>query len=298
MKTDLLVSPRDDIPVREHRFRLRFRGSNLVVHVILLATVMLSLYPFALMLINSFKSNTEVLQNPAGWPIHFTFGSYRQLFTYEGNQVLRSFFNSVFIASVSTILAVLLAAMAAFAFAKLSFRGRDVMFAILLATLMVPGEVTLPPLYIMFARIGWLNTYQVQILPSVASVFGLFMIRQYMLSLPNELLEAARLDGATIWQQLWQIVMPLSTPVLGAFAILHFIGRWNDYLWPLVVVTDPKFRPIMAMLPTIKDPLVGFFTPWGMLMAGCVLVTIPLVVVFLLFQDKFLSGVVIGATKG
>jgi ABC-type glycerol-3-phosphate transport system permease component len=298
VKTDLLVSPRDDIPVREHRFRLRFRGSNLVVHVILLATVMLSLYPFALMLINSFKSNTEVLQNPAGWPIHFTFGSYRQLFTYEGNQVLRSFFNSVFIASVSTILAVLLAAMAAFAFAKLSFRGRDVMFAILLATLMVPGEVTLPPLYIMFARIGWLNTYQVQILPSVASVFGLFMIRQYMLSLPNELLEAARLDGATIWQQLWQIVMPLSTPVLGAFAILHFIGRWNDYLWPLVVVTDPKFRPIMAMLPTIKDPLVGFFTPWGMLMAGCVLVTIPLVVVFLLFQDKFLSGVVIGATKG
>lgn len=298
MKTDLLVSPRDDIPAREHRFRLRFRGSNLVVHVILLATVVLSLYPFALMLINSFKSNTEVLQNPAGWPIHFTFGSYRQLFTYEGNQVLRSFFNSVFIASVSTILAVLLAAMAAFAFAKLSFRGRDVMFGILLATLMVPGEVTLPPLYIMFARIGWLNTYQVQILPSVASVFGLFMIRQYMLSLPNELLEAARLDGATIWQQLWQIVMPLSTPVLGAFAILHFIGRWNDYLWPLVVVTDPKFRPIMAMLPTIKDPLVGFFTPWGMLMAGCVLVTIPLVVVFLLFQDKFLSGVVIGATKG
>lgn len=298
MKTDLLISPGGDIPAREPRFRLRFRGSNLVVHVILLATVVLSLYPFALMLINSFKSNTEVLQNPAGWPIHFTFGSYRQLFTYEGNQVLRSFFNSVFVASVSTILAVLLAAMAAFAFAKLSFRGRDVMFGILLATLMVPGEVTLPPLYIMFARIGWLNTYQVQILPSVASVFGLFMIRQYMLSLPNELLEAARLDGATIWQQLWQIVMPLSTPVLGAFAILHFIGRWNDYLWPLVVVTDPKFRPIMAMLPTIKDPLVGFFTPWGMLMAGCVLVTIPLVVVFLLFQDKFLSGVVIGATKG
>lgn len=278
--------------------RFHFRGSSVLVHLILLATVVLSLYPFALMLINSFKTNTEVLQNPAGWPVNFTFESYRQLFTYEGNQVLRSFFNSVFIASTSTILAVILAGMAAFAFAKLTFRGRDVIFAILLATLMVPGEVTLPPLYIMFARIGWLNTYEVQIVPSVASVFGLFMIRQYMLSLPNELLEAARLDGASIWQQLWQIVMPLSSPVLGAFAILHFIGRWNDYLWPLVVVTDPDVRPIMAMLPTIKDPLVGFFTPWGMLMAGCVIVTIPLVTVFLLFQDKFLSGVVIGATKG
>ncbi len=291
-----------DLPTRtatsERLPRRRFGGGNLLVHLVLLATVVLSLYPFVLMLMNSFKSNTEVLQNPAGWPANVTLESYRQLFTFEGNQVLRSFFNSVFIASVSTVVAVILAGMAAFAFAKLTFRGRDAIFAILLATLMVPGEVTLPPLYIMFARIGWLNTYEVQIVPSVASVFGLFMIRQYMLSIPTDLLDAARLDGASIWQQLWQIVMPLSSPVLGAFAILHFIGRWNDYLWPLVVVTDPDVRPIMAMLPTIKDPLVGFFTPWGMLMAGCVLVTIPLVAVFLLFQDKFLSGVVIGATKG
>lgn len=296
MAASLTTSPATDRTGR--RTRRRIRVSGLLAHLILLVTVVLSLYPFALMAINSFKSNTEVLQNPAGWPIQFTVTSYRQLVNYQGNEVFRSFFNSVFIATVSTAMAVVLAAMAAFAFAKLSFRGRDLIFAILLATLMVPGEVTLPPLYVMFARIGWLNSYQVQIVPSVASVFGLFMIRQYMLSLPNELLEAARLDGASIWQQLWQIVMPLSTPVLGAFAILHFISRWNDYLWPLVVVTDPKYRPIMAMLPTIKDPLVGFFTPWGMLMAGCVLVTIPLIVVFLLFQDKFLSGVVIGATKG
>ena len=283
---------------QQHLIRRHLRPSIVLAHLILIATVILSLYPFGLMVVNSFKSNTEVLRNPAGWPINGTVESYRQLFNYEGNQVLRAFFNSVFISSVSTILAVLLAGMAAFAFAKLSFKGRDIIFGMLLATLMVPGEVTLPPLYIMFARIHWLNTYQVQILPSVASVFGLFMIRQYMLSLPDELLEAARLDGATVWQQLWQIVLPLSSPVLGAFAILHFIGRWNDYLWPLIVVTKPEVRPIMALLPTIKDPLVGFFTPWGMLMAGCVLVTLPLIAVFLLFQDKFLSGVVIGATKG
>ncbi len=274
------------------------RRGNLIVHLILLVVVAASLYPFALMLSNSFKSNTEVLQNPAGLPELFTIESYRQLFSYEGNQVMRSFFNSVFISTVSTVLAVILAGMAAFAFAKLTFKGRDPIFAILLATMMVPWEVTLPPLYIMFARIGWLNSYQVQILPSVASVFGLFMIRQYMLSIPGELLEAARLDGANVWQQMWQIVMPLSTPVLGAFAILNFINRWNDYLWPLIVVTDPAYRPIMAMLPTIKDPFVGFFTPWGMVMAGCVLVTIPLITVFLIFQDKFMSGVVIGATKG
>ena len=188
--------------------------------------------------------------------------------------------------------------MAGFAFAKLRFRGREILFAALLGTLMVPSEVTLPPLYIMFARLQWLNSYQVQIIPTVASVFGLFMIRQYMFSIPDELLEASRLDGASRWQQFWQIVVPVSAPVLGAFAILHFISMWNSYLWPLIVATNPDVQPIMTLLPTIKDPLVGFFTPWGMVMAGCVLVTVPLVIVFLVFQDKFVSGVVVGATKG
>ncbi len=279
--------------------RRRFPASRrLAVHAVLMVAVLLSLYPFALMLLNSFKSNVEVLRNSAGWPNAPTLDSYRDLLTYEGNQVVRSFFNSVLIATVSTAAAVLIAAMAGFAFAKLRFAGRNLIFAALLATLMVPHEVTLPPLFIMFARVGWLNTYQVQILPTIASVFGLFMIRQYMLSIPDELLEASRLDGASLWQQFWQVVVPVSSPVLGAFAILHFIGMWNAYLWPLIVATDPAVKPIMTLLPTIKDPLVGFFTPWGMVMAGCVLVTVPLVIVFLLFQDKFMSGVVAGATKG
>lgn len=276
----------------------RIDWKPIAVHVVLLAAVVVSLYPFGLMLLNSFKTDSEVLRNTAGLPIEPTFASYRALITYEGNQVVRSFFNSVLIAVVSTVLAVFIAAMAAFAFAKLRFRGRNVIFAALLATLMVPYEVTLPPLFIMFARLGWLNTYQVQILPTVASVFGLFMIRQYMLSIPDELLDASRLEGATPWQQFWQIVVPVSSPVLGAFAILHFIGMWNAYLWPLIVATSPTVKPIMTLLPTIRDPLVGFFTPWGMVMAGCVLVTVPLVVVFLLFQDRFMSGVVLGATKG
>lgn len=273
-------------------------GQRLAVHALLIATVLLSLYPFALMVLNSFKTNSEVLRNAAGWPLDATLGSYRELLTYEGDQVLRGFLNSIIIAGVSTIAAVLIAAMAAFAFAKLHFPGRTVLFGGLLATLMVPTEVTLPPLFLMFAQVGWINTYQVQILPSIASVFGLFMIRQYMLSIPDELIEASRLDGASLWQQFWQIVVPVSAPVLGAFAILHFIGSWNAYLWPLIVATSPAVKPIMVLLPTIRDPLVGFFTPWGMVMAGCVLVTLPLVAVFLLFQDKFMSGVVIGATKG
>lgn len=278
--------------------RARIDVARLAVHAVLIIAAVLSLYPFGLMVLDSFKSNSEVLKNPAGWPIHATLDSYRQLLSYDGNQVVRSFLNSVFIATASTVIAVVLTGMAAFAFAKLQFRGRTILFAALLSTLMVPSEVTLPPLYIMFARIGWLDSYKVQIVPTVASVFGLFMMRQYMLSIPNELLEASRLDGASLWQQFWQIIVPLSTPVLGAFAILHFISRWNDYLWPLIVITGPRAQPIMTLLPTIKDPFVGFFTPWGMVMAGCVLITLPLIIVFLLFQDKFVSGVVVGATKG
>lgn len=286
------------VPEPAPRRNRRFDWRGLAVHAVLLAAVVVSLYPFALMALNSFKTDTEVLRNAAGLPNDPTLASYRALLTYEGNQVVRSFFNSILIATVSTAASVVIAAMAAFAFAKLRFRGRTVIFAALLATLMVPYEVTLPPLFILFARVGWLNTYQVQILPTVASVFGLFMIRQYMLSIPDELLEASRLEGATPWQQFWQIVAPLSAPVLGAFAILHFIGMWNAYLWPLIVATNPAVKPIMTLLPTIRDPLVGFVIPWGMVMAGCVLVTIPLIAVFLLFQDKFMSGVVAGATKG
>jgi len=281
-----------------HRRRPRIQFSTICTHLVLVGAAFLALYPVFLMFLNSFKSNSEVLRNPAGWPIQPTLQSYGQLVTYQGNAVMQSFLNSVFVASVSTAGAVLFAALAAFAFAKLRFRGRDALFAVLLATLMVPGEVTLPPLYVMFARIHWVNTYQIQILPGIASVFGLFLIRQYMLTIPRELLEAARLDGASLWQQFWQIIVPVSAPVLGVFAILHFVGKWNDYLWPLIAVNSQQFQPIMTLLPSIKDPVVGFFTPWGLVMAGCVLVTVPLVVIFLLFQDKFVSSTTIGASKG
>jgi len=278
--------------------RSRIRLSSVCTHFVLVCAALIALYPIFLMFLNSFKSNSEVLRNPAGLPIQPTLQSYAQLATYQGNAVAQSFLNSLFVASVSTAGAVFLAALAAFAFAKLRFRGRDALFAVLLATLMVPGEVTLPPLYVMFARIHWVNTYQIQILPGIASVFGLFLIRQYMLTIPKELLEAARLDGASLWQQFWRIIVPVSAPVLGVFAILHFVGKWNDYLWPLIAVNSQRYQPIMTLLPSIKDPVVGFFTPWGMVMAGCVLVTVPLVVIFLLFQDKFVSSTTVGASKG
>jgi ABC-type glycerol-3-phosphate transport system permease component len=188
-------------------------------------------------------------------------------------------------------------AMAAYAFTKYKFVGRDVIFTLLMLTLMVPSQITIPPLYLIFAKIGWLNTLEVQIVPSITSVFGLFMVRQYMQSIPNELLEAARIDGAGHWQVFWMVMLPVSAPILGAFAILHFLGVWNSYLWPLLVANDPSVQPIMVTLPNMTDPNIGFLPVWGTIMAGCTLATLPILVVFIIFQDRFMASAVVGAVK-
>ncbi len=278
------------------RYRTRRRLTIALANAVLIAVVLVSLYPFAMLVMNSFKSDSEIVSNPAGLPIHWTLGSYGAIFQYHGG-MWRNFLNSILIATISTAVAVLLTSMAAFAFAKYRFRGRDLIFALLLATLMVPGEITIPPLYIMFARLHWLNTYQVQILPTITSVFGVFLMRQYMRGVPTALLDAARVDGAGHWQLYWHIMVPSAAPVLGAFAILHFLGVWNSYLWPLVVVTKSALQPIMVVLPNLTDPHIGFLPVWGTIMAGVVLSTLPIVLVFVAFQEKFISSVVVGAIK-
>ena len=164
--------------------------------------------------------------------------------------------------------------------------------------MMVPGEITVPTLYIIFSKLRWLNTLQGLIMPTLTSVFGLFMIRQYMLSVPSALIEAARIDGANHWQLYWKIMIPVSAPVLGAFAIIHFLGVWNSYLWPLIVATKREVQPIMVVLPNMTDPIIGFLPVWGTIMAGCVLATLPIIIVFVAFQDWFMSGVTVGAVKG
>ncbi len=278
-------------------YRRERRIAVIAANVFLVVFVLLCLYPLFVMVLNSFKSDTEILSNPSGWPQNFTLASYQAIFKYHGG-LWRNFVVSAIVSVSSTVIAVFMAAMAAFAFAKYNFKGRDLIFALLLATMMVPGEITVPPLYIIFSKMHWLDTYQVLIVPTVATVFGLFMLRQYMLSVPTALLEAARIDGASHWQLFWRIMVPVSAPALGALAILHFLGVWNSYLWPLVVTTKRAMQPIMVVLPTMTDPVIGFLPVWGTIMAGCVLATLPIIIVFVVFQDTFMSGVVVGAVKG
>lgn len=273
---------------------LRRRISLALAYIVLVIIAFTSLYPLALMIINSFKSDNNVLLDPAGLPQPWTLSSYMQLVNF--GQLL-NFANSIFISVVTTVIAVFVAGIAGYAFTKLRFPGRNVIFFILLATMMVPGEITIPPLYLMFAQINWIDTYQVQIIPFIAPVFGLFMIRQYMISIPDSLLEAARLDGANEWQIFWRIMVPVSAPILSAFAVLQFLGTWNSYLWPQIMANNAAVAPLAVTLPTLTDPVMGLVPIYGTIMAGSVLATVPLILIFLRFQDKFITGVTFGAAK-
>ncbi len=163
--------------------------------------------------------------------------------------------------------------------------------------MMIPGEVNIPPLYILFSRIRWLNTYQVQIFPGIANVYAMFLLKQYMESIPDSLIDAARMDGATNFQVYRKIMIPTAMPAVGALSILLFLGKWNDYLWPLIMVSKPEMLPIMVILPTLNEKASVQSIPWELVLTGCVIVTVPLLALFLAFQDKFMSSVTIGAVK-
>lgn len=274
--------------------------SNMILkgltYLVLIGVGALSIYPMVIMFMNSFKSDREMYINPAGLPIQWTLESYGKVFQYH-NGLWINLLNAIFISLVSTVVAVFLCALAAYAFAKYRFRGRNLLFAVLLATFMIPPEIIIPGQYILFAKLHWINTLQIQILPTVTPVLGLFFIRQYMLGIPNEILEAARVDGAGHFETFLKMMVPMSAPVLGAYAILHFLGVWNAYTWPVLVATKAEVQPIMIVLPQMVDPIVGFLPVWGTIMAGATLATLPILIVFIAFQEKFMSSVVVGAVK-
>jgi multiple sugar transport system permease protein len=185
--------------------------------------------------------------------------------------------------------------MAAYGFAKLSFPGREKIFALLLLTMMVPGQVTMMPVFLILKTLGFLNSFVGLIIPGIASVFGIFMLRQFMQAIPEEILEAARIDGCSEYRIFFSIMLPLCRPVLATLAIFSFIGAWNEFFWPLVIM----LREDMQTLPVALANLNGQFnTDWGLLMAGSVLVVVPVILVFLLAQKHYIKGIAAGGVKG
>jgi multiple sugar transport system permease protein len=193
------------------------------------------------------------------------------------------------------VLQILIASLAAFAFARLRFRGRDSIFLLYLATLMIPFQVTMIPNFILVRFLGWFNSYQALILPSAFSVFSTFLLRQYFLGLPLDYDEAARMDGATSWRIWAQVILPLSGPVLATLAIFNFQASWNDFLWPLVITQPPEMRTIPIGLSSSQGQ---YSTEWHLLMAGSVVALLPVLCLYILGQNWFVRGITLSGIGG
>ena len=273
--------------------------SNTWVNAVLLIACVLAVYPYLVMLFGGFKSSAELTTNPGGPPAHPTVENFTLLFSGPAGEVMwRSLVNSLIVAASYTALSVALCAMAGYGFAKYRFPGRDIIFALLIASMLIPIEVNIPGLYLLFANIGWIDTYQVQIFPGTASVLGMFLARQYMRGIPDEVLDAARVDGAGHWATFLRIAVPMSTPVLGAIAVLTFVYKWSDYLWPTVMVNSVQFQPVMVTLPALSTTASGFIIRYEILLAGALVITVPLLIVFARFQRALTSGSLVGALRG
>jgi multiple sugar transport system permease protein len=274
--------------------KLSSRAQTAAFYVFMLVTVVITLFPFIWMLSTSFKSPGEIFtKQPTLLPKVWTLAGYRDLFAAVNMGV--HLYNSVLYAAGITALSVLFNAMAAYAFAKLRFPGREKIFALLLLTMMVPGQVTMLPVFLILKSLGLLNTYAGLILPGSASVFSIFMIRQFMADIPEEILEAARIDGFSEFAIFWRIMLPLCRPIVATLTVFSFIGAWNDFLWPLIIM----LREDRYTLPVAMASINGQYnTDWGLLMAGAVIVVLPAVLVFLLAQKHYIKGITAGAVKG
>jgi multiple sugar transport system permease protein len=296
MPSSELVRPTASSSVRA-RFRRRAIGRRLgrgALYALLIAGGLVMLFPFAWMVSTSLKLDRELFVTPPLLiPEPITPQNYGRV--AEAFPLGRFLLNSLVVAGFSTSLQILTSAMAAYGFARLHFRGRDVLFLGYLATLMVPLQVTIVPLFVEMRFLGFVNSYPGLILPTIASAFGTFLLRQAILSLPRELEEAAFVDGASHWTVFWRIVMPLSRPALAAFGIFAFMASWNSFLWPLIVVSSQD----LMTLPVGLSNLHGRYeTAWNLVMAGATISVIPIVAVYVMAQKHVIRGVAFSGLKG
>jgi multiple sugar transport system permease protein len=262
------------------------------IYALLVLGVLLMIGPFLWMLLGSFKPQAEFLvTTPTFLPKAATTDNYQRLFSQL--DFPRFFFNSSVVAAIVTAGNVLFCPMLGYALAKLEWRGKRLIMGLVLATLMVPAGITLIPNFVLMRNLGLVNTYPGLILPFLVGPFGVFLTRQFMYGIPNELIEAARIDGANEWRTYWTVVLPITAPVLATLGILTFLGSWNNFLYPLVMAQEPNMYTLPVALATFATG--QYQADHGMLMAGSVVLIVPVLVIFILFQRWITEGI---ATTG
>ncbi|GAA1056880.1 sugar ABC transporter permease [Agromyces luteolus] len=270
------------------RRRAPIRVSRLVTYGVLIVGAVLMLLPFIWMLLGSFKDNAEIIANSTAWlPQVWTFENYARLI--GGLNFTTAFANSVIVAGACVLGNLVFCSMAGYALAKIDFAGRNALFVLVLGMLMIPAIATFVPLFVLVTNLGLSNSLPGMILPYLVTPLGVFLMRQFIGELPDSLLEAARLDGAGEWRIFAQIVLPLSKPPLATLAILTFLAQWNNFLWPLVVAqTEDRYTlPVALALYSVGQN----GTNYGLLLAGAVIVVVPILALFLFLQRQFIEGV-------
>jgi ABC-type glycerol-3-phosphate transport system permease component len=265
------------------------------IYLLLAATAAFMVFPFVWMLVSSLKPFEEIFAGDTFLPGNPTLDNYVSFF--DQRRAARSLFNSFYIASAATLLSLLLCAMGGYGFAKFRFPGRNVLFGFVIATLAIPFAAILVPLFVMMRNtFGWVDTPWPLIIPGAANAFGIFFMRQYMLSIPDELLDAGRVDGASELRIFWRIVLPLSRPALIVLGIIFFIASWNNFLWPLVILQSEENWTLPLTLRSLQGPPGR--TPYDVLMAGSVVSTVPLLIGFLVLQRRLVAGIMAGSVRG
>jgi len=265
-----------------------------LLNLLVVAIGLIVVFPLAWMLSVSFMSTGEAANFPPPLlPKQWTLEHYRDLFVTQG--MGRYMLNSLGLATLATLLALLFTVPAGYAFAKLRFRGRDRIFQFLIGALVIPAQIGTLPLFLMLKSVGLVNTWPGALVPWLASIFGIFLIRQYALSIPEEMLEAARIDGASEGQIFRRVVLPTLTPILVTLALFVFLGSWNDFLWPLIILTDQSNYTLPVALAALSREHVQDIE---LMMAGAVVTVAPVLILFLALQRFYIRGMLAGSVKG
>lgn len=266
---------------------------DIAANIIVIFFAICSLFPLYWLVTSSFKNSVDVVKMPPDWfPKSFTLSNYVDVFNNQ--PAFKWAYNSIVVASVSTIALLIFSAMAAYAFSKLNFKGKNVIFIIFVSSLMIPKEVMIVPLFRIIQDFGMVNTLSGMIWPNVATAFGVFLLKGFFDSIPDSLREAAKIDGASEFRIFFTIMLPLVKPGLGALFILNFVNVWNDYLWQLVVGQSENSKTLMVGIATLMQDLNPNF---AYKMAGATIGAIPMLIIFVLFQKYFTRGITIGSDK-
>jgi multiple sugar transport system permease protein len=265
-------------------------------YIVLIVLTALFISPLLFVVLTSFKNAQQAVQTPPKWiPDPFTSQAYERILTASDTPVVRWFLNSMIAATANAALVVLTSALAAYALARLEFRGKKIVFALIVSTLFVPPVILVVPNYEIVGRLFWLDTLIAIIVPTAAGAFGVFFLRQFFIGLPKELEESAYLDGANRWQVFTRIVLPLSKPALATLGLLSFLTNWNDFLWPVYVLFSPENQTLQAGLSTLQS---ANSVRYDLLMAGAVVASVPVLLLYVFAQRFVIEGVSRSGIKG